>query len=328
MKKIGVVTINYNSDNETHTLLESLKKVHNPGFVLDIIVVDNGSKAPFVLKSQEKEDHIHLVRSDENTGFSGGNNIGIKKSLDRGADYVLIINNDTVVDPQMVENLLEVLERDERIGVVVPKIYFAKGHEFHKDKYTKDELGRVLWYAGGSTDWDNVKSVHRGVDEVDHGQYDTVDEISFATGCCMMLKREVLENVGARCIVPVQGEQRKVSVQYFDDNYFLYYEDADLSERIKNAGYDIFYAPDAVLFHVNAASSGGAGNALQDYFLTRNRMLFGMKYASLRTKLALFRESIRLMMNGRKNQKKGIKDFYLRRFGKGTYFKKGIGARG
>jgi GT2 family glycosyltransferase len=306
MKKIGVVTINYNSDNETHTLLESLKKVHDPEFALDIIVVDNGSTVPFVLTSQEKDDHIHLIRSDDNRGFSGGNNIGIKKALERGADYVLIINNDTIVDPQLVDNLLEVLERDEKIGVVVPKIYFAKGHEFHKDKYAKDELGKVLWYAGGSTDWDNVTSVHRGVDEVDHGQYDTEDEIDFATGCCMLFKRECFEKVG-----------------YFDDNYFLYYEDADLSERVKNAGYDIFYAPNAVLFHVNAASSGGAGNALQDYFLTRNRMIFGLKYAPLRTKLALIKESLRLLLHGRKNQKKGIKDFYLRKFGKGTYFNKG-----
>jgi GT2 family glycosyltransferase len=303
MKKVGVVTINYNTDEDTHTFLESLEKVQVEDFELEVVVVDNGSKFPFVLNSQEKKEHIRLIRSDENTGFSGGNNIGIEKVLGLGADYVLIINNDTIVDPDLVKNLIAVLERDEKIGITVPKIYFAKGHEFHKDRYAKDELGKVFWYAGGSTDWDNVKSIHRGVDEVDEGQYDTTDEISFATGCCMLFRREALEKVGL-----------------FDEKYFLYYEDADISERMRNAGYDIYYAPDAVLYHVNAASSGGAGNNLQDYFMTRNRMIFGMKYAPLRTKLALLRESVRLLLNGRKNQKKGIKDFYLGKFNKGSFF--------
>lgn len=311
MKKVVVVTINYNTDDDTHNLLKSLGEADTSGFALEIIVVDNGSAVPFVLHPKEKESNVILLPSSSNTGFSGGNNIGITEALKRKADYVLLINNDTLVDSHMIKNLIAVLERDEKIGVVVPKIYFAKGHEFHKSRYKENELGRVFWYAGGSTDWDNVRSIHRGVDEVDEGQYDTSDEISFATGCCMMIKREVLENVGA---------QKSEPVQFFDERYFLYYEDADLSERIRNVGYDIFYVPDAILYHLNAASSGGAGNNLQDYFMTRNRMLFGMTYAPLRTKFALLRESVRLLLHGRNNQKKGIRDFYLRRFGKGTYF--------
>ena len=222
--------------------------------------------------------------------------------MKRNADYVLVVNNDTIIDPLMIKNLLKVLDSDERIGVVTPKIYFAKGHEFHKDRYSKEELGKVFWYAGGYTDWANVTSIHRGVDEVDKGQYDKIEKTDFASGCCMFFKKEVFEKVGM-----------------FDDKFFLYFEDADLNERIKKKGFDIYFVPTAILVHVNAASSGGAGNPLQDYYIARNRMLFGLRYAPLRSKIALIRESLRILRKGREWQKKGIADFYKGKFGKGSY---------
>lgn len=302
MKKISLVTVNFNTDKDTLDLIESLKKVKTPDFSLEIIVVDNGSKDPGALDGLKD---VTLIKLAENTGFTGGYNTGMKKALENGADYILIINNDTIVDPQMISAMLEVFQKDDQIGLTVPKIYFAKGHEFHKDRYKKDELGKVFWYAGGHTDWANIKSIHRGVDEVDHGQYDKTEEVTFATGCCMMFPREVLERVGL-----------------FDEKFFLYYEDADLNERILRAGYKIYYVPDAVLFHVNASSTGGAGSLLQDYFITRNQMVFGLRYAPLRAKLALIRQSLRLLSNGRDKQKQAIRDFYTGKLGKGTYFNK------
>jgi GT2 family glycosyltransferase len=301
MKKVGVVTVNYNTSVDTTKFLQSLKHVKTPDITLDTIVVDNGSKE--VYKLPENLQHTTLIRSETNTGFSGGYNIGMKEALKSGAEYILIVNNDTQMDPDMIKNLLEILQSDPKIGVTTPKIYFAKGHEFHKDRYKTNELGKVIWFAGGHTDWDNVTSIHRGIDEVDHGQYDKTEEIEFASGCCMLFKREVLEKVGL-----------------LDDRYFLYYEDADLNERVKRGGYKIFYVPKAVLIHSNAASTGGAGNVLHDYFLTRNKMLFGMTYAPARTKVALFRESLRLLRTGRPFQRLGIRDYYLRKFNKGTFF--------
>lgn len=303
MKKITVVTVNYNTDLDTHNFLKSLEKSDVDGLNLSIIVVDNGSKNIFKLNDDEKKDHIRLIRSENNMGFSGGFNIGMKEAIKNDADFILIVNNDTLVEQSMIKNLLSILESKDNIGVTVPKIYFAKGHEYHIKKYTKEELGKVFWYAGGYTDWSTVTSVHRGVDEVDHGQYDTTEKVTFATGCCMMFKTEALIKTGL-----------------FDERYFLYYEDADLTERLKRNRYEIFYVPKAVLAHVNASSSGGAGNTLQDYFISRNRMLFGMTYAPIRTKLALIRESIRLLIKGRNYQKIAIKDFYLGRFNKGSYF--------
>lgn len=305
MKKVSIVTLNYNTEKDTKAFLKSLEKLKTPGFTFDVIVVDNASKTLFTLDKAEQKSYITIIRSELNTGFAGGNNIGMSRALERGADYVLCVNNDTIVHPDMLKNLLAVLDSDAKIGVTTPKIYFAKGHEFHKDRYKHDQLGKVFWYAGGNTDWDNVKSIHRGVDEVDQGQYDTIEKVTFATGCCMLFKREVLEQVGL-----------------FDDRYFLYYEDADLNERIQMAGYEIYYVPTAILTHVNAASSGGAGNGnvLQDYFITRNQMLFGMTYAPTRTRFALLRQSIRLLFSGRPKQKLAIQDFYLGKFGKGRFF--------
>lgn len=304
MKRLAIVSVNYNSEKDTHALLMSLKRIEKNNFQMQIIIVDNGSQTPLQLSPQQKKEDIILLRSEKNKGFAGGYNIGIREALARQADYILIINNDTKVYSDMLKKLLSVLETTPKIGVTVPKIYFAKGHEFHKARYKPEELGKVIWYAGGFTDWENVKSIHRGVDEVDRGQYDITGRIDFATGCCMLFKREVLEKAGL-----------------FDERYFLYYEDADLSERVKKAGFMIYYVPEAMLIHMNAASSGGPGNKLHDYFLTRNQMLFGFTYAPFRSKIALLKQSLRLLITGRPMQKQAVKDFYLRNFGKGTFFK-------
>src|SRR5437588_48228 len=149
MKKVISVTLNYNTEDDTKTFLMSLEKINTTGFTYEVIVVDNASKNIFTLSEKEKKDYITVIRLEVNTGFAGGNNIGIKEALNRGADYVLVVNNDTIVDPDMITNLLKVLESDNKIGLTTPKIYFAKGHEFHKDRYKEEDLGKVFWFAGG-----------------------------------------------------------------------------------------------------------------------------------------------------------------------------------
>jgi len=104
----------------------------------------------------------------------------------------------------------------------------------------------------------------------------------------------------------------------FDKKYFLYFEDVDLSLRVKKAGFKVIFCPKAKIWHLNSGSSG-SGSSLHDYFITRNRLLFGMKYASLRSKIALIKESLELLKNGRKWQKIGVRDFYFRRYGKGSW---------
>lgn len=305
MIKVFISIINYNSLSETKACLASLQKVDQKGIALSTIVIDNGSSESCDLSEKEyKEICLTVIKNEANTGFSGGHNRAIQYALSHDAEYVVILNNDTIVQKNFLKHLLEPFEKDGNVGVTVPKIYFVKGSEFHKDWYAEKERGKVLWYAGADMDWANVLEYHKGVDEVDRGQFDTQEKTAFATGCCMCVKIEVFLRVGM-----------------FDEKYFLYYEDSDLSMRVKRAGFSIVYVPQAVIWHKNASSTGGSGSALQDYYTTRNRLVFGMKYASVRAKTALLKESLRLLYTGRMWQKTGVKDYYLRRFGKGTFFK-------
>lgn len=303
MRNIFVSILNFNGKKNTLECLESLKNLRTKNFKLTIIVVDNGSDERFSLEHGFMSGITTIViRSDKNLGFSGGQNVGIKYALSKGADYVLILNNDTYVDKNFIDELLKVAEQENSIGILSPKIYFAPKFEYHRNRYLKNELGRVFWYAGGEIDWENVIGHNRGVDEVDKGQFDKTGETDIATGCCMLIKKEVFDRAGI-----------------FDDKYFLYYEDADLTMRAKNKGFKVVYAPKSMIWHKNAGSAGGSGSILQDYYITRNRLIFGFRFASIRSKLALFRESLLILFKGRLWQKRGVMDFYLGRLGEGSY---------
>lgn len=297
MKKIGIVILHYNGESDTIECLESLSKLQISDYKLEIIIIDNGSKKKLIIND------FKVIRLDENLGFAQGNNVGIRLLLKNGCDYVLILNNDTVVDKNFLSELLNTIESDKSIGIASPKIYFQKEYEFHKNRYHPFQLGKVIWYAGGIMDFRNVIGHHKGVDEVDHGQFHKSYDIDYATGACMLVKKDVFEKIGM-----------------FDEKYFLYYEDSDLCLRAKKIGYKVVFSPLSVIWHKNAGSSqGGSGSNLQDYYITRNRLLFGISYAPLRSKFALLKESISLFLSGRKWQKKGVVDFYLGRFGKGSF---------
>ncbi|MDO8659109.1 MAG: glycosyltransferase family 2 protein [Candidatus Parcubacteria bacterium] len=307
MKHVAISLLNFNGKNNTLDCLKSLENIRKMNFESSIIVIDNASVDGSVESikqyiSNGKHDGIKIIENKKNLGFSGGHNVAIKYAFESGADYILVLNNDTYVDHNFLKELLIIAEEDNNIGILVPKIYFAPGFEYHKDRYSKSEIGKVLWYAGGEMDWANVIGHNRGVDIVDKRQFDNAEETELATGCCMMIKREVFDKVGM-----------------FDDKYYLYYEDADLTMRTKRKGFKVVYVPGSIIWHKNAGSAGGSGSVLQDYYITRNRLLFGFRYAPVRSKLALFRESISLLLGGRQWQKRGVADFYLGRMGKGSY---------
>lgn len=303
MIKIFILILNFNGARSTIELFDSLSILNTPkGTEIEKIIIDNGSVDDSVNRMKDKLPNEILLETGKNLGFTGGNNFGMKYAINNGADYIMILNNDTRVSRDMIINLYKTINSDENIAGILPKIYFEKGFEFHNNRYKENEKGKVIWYAGGTIDWQNLIGKNIGVDEVDMGQYDNQKKVDLATGCCLLLRAEVLKKIG-----------------FFNDKYFLYYEDADLSERIKRAGYKIIYEPKAVMWHKNAESSGGSGSILQDYYITRNRLLFGMKYAPLRTKLALIKESLNLLKDGRKWQKKGVIDFYLGKLGRGSF---------
>ncbi len=303
MKNVFVSIINYNGNKNTKECLHSIEKLNLKDIRLTVIVIDNNSKIPFEIPdSYSKSIAIKVIRSNSNLGFSGGHNLAIKYALEQNADYVFVLNNDTTLEKDSLTYLLSPFETSNNIGITVPKIYFSKGHEFHKDRYKENELGYVIWYAGGGINWQTIFGMHRGVDEVDNGQYDTQEKTETATGCAMLIKKEVFNKIGN-----------------FNEKYFLYYEDQDFSLRATQVGFSIVYVPKAIVWHLNASSTGGSGSELQDYFISRNRMYFGFVYGSIKIKYALFKESMRLLLSGRKSQKNGIRDFYLGRFKKGSF---------
>lgn len=285
--KIGIVVLNYKGIEETLACLESLKRCTKGNYDCQTIVVENGSDDGS-FEALSKIKNIYLVANNKNLGFSGGMNSGIRYALKRSADYIIILNNDTIVDKNLIVNLAKSARSAD---IVAPKIYFAPGFEFHKRRYKKQDLGKVIWYAGGSIDWKNILGIHTGVDEIDKGQFAKAREIDFATGACMLIKKEVFTKIG-----------------FFDEKYFLYLEDLDFCVRAKHTGLKIIFSPKAVLWHKNAISAGGSGSNLQDYYFTRNRLIFAYKYAHFRTKLALLKHAF-IQSKNNITKRKALIDF-------------------
>lgn len=307
MSKVAIVTVNYNGKEDTLELLESLKKLQIPNIKLQIVVVDNGSTDGSVPEISKKFPGVDILQNGANEGFSGGYNRGMVYAYVWGADYILIINNDALIkDENLLSSMINTFKSDEKIGIISPKIYFAPGFEFHKERYKKDDLGKVIWYGGAKFDWKNIHSKHRGIDEVDNGQFSDIEEIDSTTGCCMMIKREVLH------IPP-----------FFDDSLFLYFEDTDFSKRVRKAGFKTYYNGKVAIYH-KASQSAGIGSEITDYFHTRNRLILGFRYGKFRTKFALIRQSVKFLLLGRKAQKLGVWDFFMGRKGSSPRFIKEV----
>lgn len=300
--KIGFITVGFHSDEDTVEVVTELQANILPSGVKIVIYCVDNSRSESLRKSLTKFKKAIYIESPGNLGFAAGNNLGMKRALSDGMDIIVLINNDTVVPPDLVKNILASPISDEKVGVVGGLIYFAKGFEF-RDNYKSSELGKVIWYAGGNHDWNNVYASHVGVDEVDEGQFDKVVDTDFVTGCLFIVRSSVLAEVGL-----------------FDERYCLYFEDSDLCVRIKKAGYRVVLDPQIKIGH-KVAQSSGIGSPLNDYFLTRNRFLFGMTYASLRTKFALFREAIKKLFIGTQAQKIATRDFLLGNYGWGSWKK-------
>lgn len=294
--KISIIVLNYNGLADTLDCLNSLKKCRRDSHRVDFIVVDNNS-ADGSKEALGTIGDIHLIPNIQNLGYTGGNNMGIRYALRSRPDLILILNNDTIADKNLLVNLINAARNAD---IISPKIYFAPNFEFHKGRYKKEDLGKVIWYAGGRIDWSNVIGRHTGVDEVDKNQYDKRSPTDFATGACMLVKRRVFEKIG-----------------FFDEKYFLYLEDMDFCVKAQKAGFKIIFEPKAILWHKNAISTGGSGSVLQDYFITRNRLLFAVKFAKLKTKIAVFKQVLTQIADPVK--RKALIDFLTCRFHQGSY---------
>lgn len=238
--RLSIITINYNGLKDTCELIDTLPLKDNS---IEVIVVDNGSTQDEVTTIEERYPQVKVIRSKENLGFAGGNNLGIKAAQGK---YLLFLNNDTLLKPLAsdLRPLLTRLESSPKIGMVCPKIKFSWGNQ-------------LIQFAGYTPLTPiTIRNKAIGCGEVDHGQYNTSHPTPYAHGAAMMIKREVIEKAG---LMP--------------ECYFLYYEELDWSLMIQRAGYEIWYEPACTIFHKESQTTG-QNSPLRTYYITRNRLLF------------------------------------------------------
>ena len=242
---VSIITVNYNQTKVTCDLLESLKKNSYSNF--EIILIDNGSvdNAESTFKKIIPDIKYHY--NENNLGFAGGNNLGIKMAK---GDYMFFVNNDTEIPNGTIENLLKPFDKTENLGVVSPKI-------FYYDEPT------MIQYAGYTPiNPYTARNSTIGQYETDNGQYDQTRPTPYAHGAAMMVSRKVINEVGP-----------------MPEFFFLYYEELDWCEQIRRAGFEIYYEPKASIFHKESVSVGRL-SSMKTYYLTRNRILFMRRNAT------------------------------------------------
>ncbi|MGV8090336.1 MAG: glycosyltransferase family 2 protein [Mangrovibacterium sp.] len=271
--EVSIITINYNGLHDTCELIESIRKYASLSY--ELIVVDNASKENEAAYLEKHYPGVICIRSEKNLGFSGGNNVGIRRAKGK---YILLLNNDTLLKDDSFQFLIETLESNPRIGAVSPKIKFAFPPE-------------SIQYAG-YTPLSPVTLRNRpiGFGEDDHGQYNMTTPTPYLHGAAMMIKREILNKVG---LMP--------------EIYFLYYEELDWSTKMTRLGYELYYESRCTVYHKESQTTGQQ-SPFRTFYMTRNRLLYAWrnckgisKYLSLfyQTSVVLFKNSFVFLVQKR-----------------------------
>lgn len=235
-----IVVLNWNGLADTLECLESLSHVDYPSY--EAVVVDNGSTDGSVKAIQGRFPNTRLIENSENLGFAGGNNVGLRHALACDVDYVLLLNNDTVVDPRFLIELIEVARADGEIGIASPLIL----------RYDAPD---EIWTAGAVIDWADGSTQRLRAGEATHRE-EPVFDVDFVSGCALLAKREVMETIGL-----------------LDPDFHLYYEEADFCVRARKQDYRIVCVPKAKIWH-KVSRSLGTTSPLVSYYMTRNALLF------------------------------------------------------
>jgi GT2 family glycosyltransferase len=185
---------------------------------------------------------VEIIVNDKNLGFAAGCNVGMRYALNQGADYVFLLNNDTLIDPAALGHLVELAVDD--VGMVAPKIYYA------------DEPTRI-WSIGGTRHPLTTEKTGDARNELDTGQWEEVLERDYLPACALLVSRRLLDEVGL-----------------FDERFFMYYEDADLALRARRAGFRLLLAPQAKVWHKVSISSGGSDSPNERYWMARSSVRF------------------------------------------------------
>jgi len=285
---VYIIIVNWNRWQDTLDCIASCQKL-----VYDnahMIVIDNGSSDDSEKILRSRLPDIEVIQSGSNLGFAGGNNIGIRLALKRGAQYIWLLNNDTVVDSSALGALVEPAEQDSDVGIVGSKIFYFS-------------TPRRLWFAGGFWKFGRVQIMIRGEGEEDNALYNSIVPVDFVTGCSLLIRSETIRDIGL-----------------LEEKYFLYWEDIDWNARAVKKGWKILYTPHSTLWH-KVSSSFHPMTDEQAYYYLRSKLLFYERHAPLMLPLSLVLVTLgalRHIAQGRMNFARGyfsgMKDYALRRF--------------
>lgn len=236
---VDVIILNFNQEADTSECILSLKRMNYKNY--RIILVDNGSSDGSGFHIKERFKDIEFLKSEENLGFAGGCNLGIKRSLETGlANYLLLLNNDTIVSENLLGSLLEVAQQDEWIGIIgAVNFYYSSPDKIHMAGH------RFLWWLGIQGRVLNVNAKFK--------------ELQSVSACCMLIKKIVLEKIGL-----------------LDERFFIYYEDSDFCLRARRAGFKVAVAKEAKVWH-KITKIFGSKTPQEYYIYTRNQPLFMLK---------------------------------------------------
>ncbi|MCH7575393.1 MAG: glycosyltransferase family 2 protein [Candidatus Marinimicrobia bacterium] len=244
--RLWCVVLSWNGRNDTLACLKSLLLSRYDG--LRIVVVDNASTDGSADAVRAAFPDIPLIENSENLRWAGGNNVGIRYAMEQGADYILLLNNDIEVDAEMIARLAQAASELPEAGILAPKIYYAAQPD-------------VIWYAGGGVSLWRGLFWHDGIREKDVGQFEKARDVDYITGCAMLIRRAVLEQIGE-----------------LDERFYLYGEDVDYSLRAKASGYRLRLVPGATMRHKVSASLGPT--SLRKFLIrTRSNLRLYRKYA-------------------------------------------------
>lgn len=241
---IGVVTVTFNSGSVIQSFMDSLLRQSHANFRL--YAVDNASSdSTLELLAQYRDTRVVILGNQENVGVAEGNNIGIRAALKDGCASVLLINNDTVFDSDLISKLCDAL-REHKCEMTVPKILFF------------DEPEKI-WCAGGAFSHWRGTARHFGFCQKDDGRFDGARAVDYSPTCCMLVRREVFERIGL-----------------MDANYFVYFDDTDFCLRAHRAGIRLFYVPTIRLLHKVSSLIGRRSDVALRY-VSRNHVYHVLK---------------------------------------------------
>jgi len=239
LPKVTIIILNWNGMEDTIECLESLKNITYPNY--ETLVVDNGSTDGSVECIRERYPDIEILENKDNLGFAEGNNVALRLLGDRGTKYCLLLNNDTVVDPYFLSELVDIIENDKKIGIVGPTVYYY------------DDVERIQ-SAGGKVCWNKGTAPH-------HTNNNEIKDVDYIMGCALLAKCELIGNIG-----------------YLNANYFAYWEEVDWCVRARKAGYRIVHVPASKIWHKGGASTKKT-NGFYEYHMTRNMFWFMKQHA-------------------------------------------------